>query len=176
MKCFQVVPGFGHGVLRKTDPRYTCQREFALKHLPDDPLFQLVISRTSTKSSLALTLFLIYFHHIIHTGLQALWCCSSHPHWIRQGKELIRLTWTWVLLFYATTLVMYEWEYLLLRLIIKLSSVHNQWYRYNCRLRTHGPMLMHTVASCWTISGWLKQGMGFYSRWFIDHLLFILEL
>ncbi|KAJ7949083.1 Citrate synthase [Quillaja saponaria] len=38
----QVVPGYGHGVLRKTDPRYTCQREFALKHLPDDPLFQLV--------------------------------------------------------------------------------------------------------------------------------------
>jgi len=38
----KVVPGFGHGVLRKTDPRYMCQREFALKHLPDDPLFQLV--------------------------------------------------------------------------------------------------------------------------------------
>ncbi|XP_073136763.1 citrate synthase, mitochondrial-like [Henckelia pumila] len=38
----KVVPGFGHGVLRKTDPRYTCQREFALKHLPDDPLFKLV--------------------------------------------------------------------------------------------------------------------------------------
>lgn len=38
----KVVPGYGHGVLRKTDPRYTCQREFALKHLPDDPLFQLV--------------------------------------------------------------------------------------------------------------------------------------
>lgn len=38
----KVVPGYGHGVLRKTDPRYTCQREFALKHLPDDLLFQLV--------------------------------------------------------------------------------------------------------------------------------------
>ncbi|KAL3732754.1 hypothetical protein ACJRO7_029406, partial [Eucalyptus globulus] len=38
----KVVPGYGHGVLRQTDPRYTCQREFALKHLPDDPLFQLV--------------------------------------------------------------------------------------------------------------------------------------
>ncbi|XP_023738822.1 citrate synthase, mitochondrial isoform X2 [Lactuca sativa] len=38
----KVVPGFGHGVLRKTDPRYMCQREFALKHLPADPLFQLV--------------------------------------------------------------------------------------------------------------------------------------
>jgi len=37
-----VVPGYGHAVLRKTDPRYTCQREFALKHLPDDPLFQVV--------------------------------------------------------------------------------------------------------------------------------------
>ncbi|KAJ8767914.1 hypothetical protein K2173_020854 [Erythroxylum novogranatense] len=42
LKGGKVVPGFGHGVLRKTDPRYTCQREFALKHLPDDPLFQLV--------------------------------------------------------------------------------------------------------------------------------------
>lgn len=40
----QVVPGYGHGVLRKTDPRYTCQREFALKHLPNDPLFQLVMA------------------------------------------------------------------------------------------------------------------------------------
>ena len=38
----QVVPGYGHAVLRKTDPRYVCQREFALKHLPDDPLFRLV--------------------------------------------------------------------------------------------------------------------------------------
>ena len=34
--------GYGHAVLRKTDPRYQCQREFALKHLPDDKLFKLV--------------------------------------------------------------------------------------------------------------------------------------
>lgn len=38
----QVVPGYGHAVLRKTDPRYACQREFALKHLPNDPMFKLV--------------------------------------------------------------------------------------------------------------------------------------
>jgi citrate synthase len=38
----QVVPGFGHAVLRKTDPRYSAQREFALKYLPNDPLFKLV--------------------------------------------------------------------------------------------------------------------------------------
>ncbi|XP_060517955.1 probable citrate synthase 1, mitochondrial [Cylas formicarius] len=42
LKSGQVVPGFGHAVLRKTDPRYTCQREFAQKHLPEDPLFKLV--------------------------------------------------------------------------------------------------------------------------------------
>lgn len=42
LKSGQVVPGFGHGVLRKTDPRYTCQREFALKYMPDDPLFKVV--------------------------------------------------------------------------------------------------------------------------------------
>ncbi|KAG8961026.1 citrate (Si)-synthase [Tulasnella sp. 419] len=38
----RVVPGYGHAVLRKTDPRYTAQREFAQKHLPSDPLFKLV--------------------------------------------------------------------------------------------------------------------------------------
>lgn len=42
LSCLQVVPGYGHAVLRKTDPRYTCQREFALKHLPNDPMFKLV--------------------------------------------------------------------------------------------------------------------------------------
>merc|ERR1719495_798314 len=42
LKGGRVVPGYGHAVLRKTDPRYTCQREFALKHLPDDKLFKLV--------------------------------------------------------------------------------------------------------------------------------------
>lgn len=57
----QVIPGYGHGedstvvqwitnvliiydvaVLRKTDPRYTCQRHFALKHLPNNEMFKLV--------------------------------------------------------------------------------------------------------------------------------------
>lgn len=38
----QVVPGYGHAVLRKTDPRYAAQRQFALKHLPDDENFKIV--------------------------------------------------------------------------------------------------------------------------------------
>lgn len=42
LKSGQVVPGYGHAVLRKTDPRYECQREFALKHLPNDSMFKLV--------------------------------------------------------------------------------------------------------------------------------------
>lgn len=42
LKSGQVVPGYGHAVLRKTDPRYTCQQEFAKQYLPDDPMFKLV--------------------------------------------------------------------------------------------------------------------------------------
>merc|ERR1712151_1183037 len=38
----KVIPGFGHAVLRNTDPRYMLEREFALKHCKSDPLFQLV--------------------------------------------------------------------------------------------------------------------------------------
>ncbi len=40
----QVIPGYGHAVLRKTDPRYEAQRDFCLKHLPDDPIFKYVDS------------------------------------------------------------------------------------------------------------------------------------
>lgn len=36
----KVVPGYGHAVLRKTDPRYSCQREFAKEHMPDFELFK----------------------------------------------------------------------------------------------------------------------------------------
>ena len=38
----QVVPGYGHGVLRVTDPRYLAQREFALRYMPQDENFQIV--------------------------------------------------------------------------------------------------------------------------------------
>ncbi len=38
----KVIPGYGHAVLRKTDPRYMAQREFGLKHCPNDEIFQVV--------------------------------------------------------------------------------------------------------------------------------------
>jgi len=38
----KVVPGYGHAVLRKTDPRFTAQMEFGKKHLPNDPLVNTV--------------------------------------------------------------------------------------------------------------------------------------
>lgn len=38
----KVIPGYGHAVLRKTDPRYIAQRIFAQKHMPDDELFKIV--------------------------------------------------------------------------------------------------------------------------------------
>jgi citrate synthase len=42
LKAGRVIPGYGHAVLRKTDPRYTVQREFARKHLPNSGLVKLV--------------------------------------------------------------------------------------------------------------------------------------
>ncbi len=38
----KVVPGYGHAVLRKTDPRFTAQMEFAKTHCPEDPIVQTV--------------------------------------------------------------------------------------------------------------------------------------
>src|SRR5580765_274769 len=38
----KVVPGYGHAVLRETDPRFTAQMEFGKKHTPKDKLVQTV--------------------------------------------------------------------------------------------------------------------------------------
>ncbi|MBS1270972.1 MAG: Citrate synthase [Candidatus Marinimicrobia bacterium] len=38
----QVIPGYGHAVLRVTDPRFEGFIEFGRQHLPDDPVFQTV--------------------------------------------------------------------------------------------------------------------------------------
>jgi len=40
LKSGKVIPGFGHAVLRKTDPRYDAFREFSLKYLPNDQIFK----------------------------------------------------------------------------------------------------------------------------------------
>lgn len=36
-----VIPGYGHAVLRKTDPRFIAQLEFGKRHFPDDEIFRL---------------------------------------------------------------------------------------------------------------------------------------
>jgi citrate synthase len=38
----KVVPGYGHAVLRKTDPRFSAQQEFAKKHMANDPMVNTV--------------------------------------------------------------------------------------------------------------------------------------
>lgn len=38
----KVVPGYGHAVLRQTDPRFTAQMEFGKTYMPDDPLVNTV--------------------------------------------------------------------------------------------------------------------------------------
>ncbi len=38
----KVIPGYGHAVLRVTDPRYTSFLAFGQKHMADDPIFAIV--------------------------------------------------------------------------------------------------------------------------------------
>ncbi len=38
----RVIPGYGHAVLRQTDPRFTAQQEFAKKYIKEDPLLHIV--------------------------------------------------------------------------------------------------------------------------------------
>lgn len=42
MKAGKVVPGYGHAVLRKTDPRFQIEINFADKYIKNDPLVKLV--------------------------------------------------------------------------------------------------------------------------------------
>ncbi|MBN2166723.1 MAG: citrate (Si)-synthase [Marinilabiliaceae bacterium] len=42
LKAGRVVPGYGHAVLRKTDPRFTVQLDFGNKYLPDSNLVKVV--------------------------------------------------------------------------------------------------------------------------------------
>jgi citrate synthase len=42
LKAGRVIPGYGHAVLRVTDPRYTGFLEFGKKHFPDDPVYKTV--------------------------------------------------------------------------------------------------------------------------------------
>jgi len=37
----QVIPGYGHGVLRSTDPRYVAFLNFGKAHFPEDPTFRI---------------------------------------------------------------------------------------------------------------------------------------
>jgi citrate synthase len=41
LKRGQVIPGYGHAVLRKPDPRFTAQFEYAQQNMPDDEIFQI---------------------------------------------------------------------------------------------------------------------------------------
>jgi citrate synthase len=42
LKSGQVIPGYGHAVLRKTDPRFTALSRFCETYLPDYKLFRIV--------------------------------------------------------------------------------------------------------------------------------------
>lgn len=41
LKRGQVIPGYGHAVLRKPDPRFSAQFEYAQNNMPEDEIFQI---------------------------------------------------------------------------------------------------------------------------------------
>lgn len=42
MASGKVIPGYGHAVLRKTDPRFICELDFANRYIKDSNLIELV--------------------------------------------------------------------------------------------------------------------------------------
>jgi citrate synthase len=42
LRAGYVIPGYGHAVLRVTDPRYEALHAFGEQHMPDDPVFQTI--------------------------------------------------------------------------------------------------------------------------------------
>ncbi|MGQ0721545.1 MAG: citrate (Si)-synthase [Candidatus Eiseniibacteriota bacterium] len=42
LRSGRVIPGYGHAVLRITDPRFTALREFGMNRFPDDPVMRTV--------------------------------------------------------------------------------------------------------------------------------------
>ncbi len=42
LQAGKLIPGYGHAVLRTTDPRFTVQYEFARKYIPNDPNIELI--------------------------------------------------------------------------------------------------------------------------------------
>jgi citrate synthase len=42
LKSGKVIPGYGHAVLRKTDPRFMCELDFAKEYIKDSNLVDLV--------------------------------------------------------------------------------------------------------------------------------------
>jgi citrate synthase len=43
LKAGKIIPGYGHAVLRRTDPRFIAQAEFGKKFMADDPMYKLVM-------------------------------------------------------------------------------------------------------------------------------------
>ncbi len=51
----RVIPGFGHAVLRVTDPRFNAFETFAKEHCPDSPMYQMVSKLTAVVPNILLS-------------------------------------------------------------------------------------------------------------------------
>jgi hypothetical protein len=85
-------------VLRKTDPRYEAQRQFALKHLPDDELFKIVryVMLNKLSNKLTYTGYLLYIVQTtvvcIHTGNGSCRNVAQPTSMMRSSSSSARIT------------------------------------------------------------------------------------
>lgn len=83
----RVVPGFGHAVLRSTDPRFVLQREFALQKIQNDELTEYVFGVSQAKSLSTLLVFKMISSCVRFQSIRNLFkYCSKHfdGHWKSQ--------------------------------------------------------------------------------------------
>ena len=87
----KVIPGYGHAVLRKTDPRYTCQRDFALKHLPNDELFKVVNTVYEVRPPRVVAHVQCTCSRAVHVLTCSAWCSRSHALGCSRSPVLLLL-------------------------------------------------------------------------------------
>lgn len=87
-------------MLRKTDPRYMAQRNFALKHLPDDELFKIVStiyevrSRGCTPKGSRDLSSLDVLHPVVSVDFVGLMLLADIPQWTNKGLCFSNV-WNW---------------------------------------------------------------------------------
>ena len=139
LKSGQVVPGYGHAVLRKTDPRYTCQREFAMKHLPNDEMFKLVSNIYKVTPDILIKQGKVR-RFLTHSYIDSI---PKNTFWMRHQ-------------FKSSQGPIYKVTDSNVMVMVWFHCWHKLKKKFPFRRRTRGQMLMLTLVSCCNTLEWLR--------------------